>query len=311
MAQIIIAKRDDIHEFPFADEVHDMADFVKENSQILGPDIMIICQELQVGTTDKSRRIDFLSYDTGLNQVAIVELKNQIADEKVLLQTLRYANWIRNNPDSVRYQIKKHNLDIPEDEIDLERVKVLIVAPKINRALVELCQYITAFDFEFIQLQRFKDEKGEVYAITDIVEFETSGATPSKPQGKYDIEWFESQGVRPKQIKDLKEGINKLETICSEQEWDLSVRYVKWSVRFQNPSGRNAFFISLRKTQKHYLRLCLGPDFIIDSVDLKPEIKKGLTHAKKLDRWWTLPLDSDHVNDYVPLLKVAYENLLK
>ena len=310
MAQIIIGKDSKIQEFPFADEVHDMGDFVEKHPQILGPDITIISRELQVGTTDGSRRIDFLVYDTELNQIGIVEMKNQTADEKVLLQTLRYANWIRNNPDTVRYQIKKKNLDINEEEIDPERVKVLILAPKVSQSLAELCQYITAFDFEFIKVQRFKDDKGKVYAVTDILEVDLAGPTPSKGKGIYDIEWYQSQGVRPKQINELINAIQKLETICQDQGVLLNTRYVKWSVRFQTTGGRNAFFISVRKTQSHYLRLCLGSDFDPQTLKAHPEILSELKHTKKTSRWWSLSLDMNQIDKYIPILMLAYENIL-
>jgi hypothetical protein len=310
MAQIILGKKTDIEHFPFADETHDMADFFEQHPQLLGPDTVIICRELQVGTADKSRRIDFLTFDNELNQVGIVELKNQFADEKILLQVLRYANWLRNNPDTIRYQVQKRNLKINAEEIDTEGLKIFIVAPKISRALAELCQYITTFEFEFVQIQRFKDKDGEIYAVTDIVEVETPAPTPSRARGEYDLAWYESQGVRSEQMTELKEGITRLESICNEQGWDLGVRYVKWSVRFQNPNGRNAFFIHVRKTSKHHLRMCLGREFVPDSLTLEPHVRKNLRHGKKSSRVWSLSFNLDHLNDYMPLLKAAYESYL-
>ena len=309
MAQIIVKKKSSIRDFPFADEVHDMGDFIKDNTQILGSDSVIVCRELQVGTSDESRGIDFLAYDTELNQVVIVELKKGIADEKVLLQTLRYADWIRNNPDTVRYQIRKNELEINEDEIDPDRVKILIVAPKISRALAELCQYITAFDFEFVQLQRFRDDNGEVYAFADNVEIESRVTPPSRARGEYDIDWYESQGVRPEQFGELKEAIKRFQNVCQEKDLDLGVRYVKWSVRFQTPGGRNAFYLAVRKTQNHVLRLCLGPDFDPGSIDLRPEIGKKLKHTKESSRWWRIVLEVGEIDEYTPLLQAAYENI--
>lgn len=311
MAQIIVGKQSNIKEFPFADEVHDMADYVASNPQILGSDMLIFSRELQVGTVNDSRRIDFLVYDTELNQIGIVELKNQTADEKVLLQTLRYANWIRNNPDTVRYQLKKQSFEVNEEEIDTESIKILIVAPKITQALVELCRYITSFDFEFIQLQRFKDETGQIYAVTNIIEIETSASITPKSRGTYDIDWYESNGVRAKQLEELKQSIDALNSICQNEGWALSVRWVKWSVRFQTPGGRNAFYINVRKTQNHYLKFCLGPEFDLSSIKLEQTIKDNIKHKKKTSRWWTLMLNVDEISEYVPLLTEAYENILE
>lgn len=121
---------------PFTDEVDDMGDFVKEYPGVLGEDVRIVSRELEHGPD--GRRLDFLVYDIEFDQPGIVELKKEQADEKVLLQTLRYADWLLNNPDTIRYQISRQNLGINADEVDVERIKIFIVAPKIATAVVEL-----------------------------------------------------------------------------------------------------------------------------------------------------------------------------
>lgn len=170
MAQIIMGDKSSIDEFPFLNETKDMADFIISHPEIIGPDVIIMEREFKVPTVSGHNRLDFLAYDIEAEQVNIVELKNTLADEKVLLQTLRYANWIKNNPDTIRYQIKKRNLDGDSEEIATDSIKVIIVARKISRTLAELCQYISGFEFELIELQRFKDSNGKVYAVTDRVE---------------------------------------------------------------------------------------------------------------------------------------------
>ena len=99
-----------------------MGDFIVAHPEILGPEVEILARELKVPTIAGLKRLDFLAFDTENNQVDIVELKNQLADEKVLLQTLRYANWLRNNPDTIRYHIKKQNLKIDAEEIDTDSI---------------------------------------------------------------------------------------------------------------------------------------------------------------------------------------------
>ena len=287
-----------------------MADFIVSHPEILGPEVTILARELQVPTVAGQKRMDFLAFDTENTQIDIVELKNSFADEKVLLQTLRYANWIRNNPDTIRYHIKKLGLNINAEEIDTESIKVIIIAPKISHTLAELCQYITAFDFEFVQLQRFKDAEGKVYAITDRIEVETIEPVPSRSQGTYDLRWYEEQSVREQQIQDLQNSIELLSKICEENSWDLGVRYVKWSVRFQTPGGRNAFFIHVRKTQNHHLRFCLGEDFDLSQVDLPEKVKKAIQH-KKDSRWWNTDLVLDELKTLFPLLEMAYQRITK
>jgi len=310
MAQIIVGDKSPIQDFPFEDEVHGMGDFIVAHPEVLGSEVAILARELQVPTIAGLKRLDFLAFDTENNQIDIVELKNDLADEKVLLQTLRYANWIRNNPDTIRYHIKKQNLNIDAEEIDTDSIRVIIVAPKISHTLTELCQYITAFDFEFVQLQRFKDAAGKVYAVTDRLEPEIIEPVPTRSQGIYDLKWYSEQSVREQQIQDLQKAIDELRSICEENSWDLGVRYVKWSVRFQTPGGRNAFFLHVRKTQTHHLLFCLGEDYDLSKVGIADKIKKAIQH-KKGSRWWRIDLVVEEIKDLFPLLKIAYQNITK
>lgn len=310
MAQIIVGDKSPIQDFPFEDEVHDMGDFIVAHPEILGSEVAILARELQVPTIAGEKRLDFLAFDTENTEIDIVELKNAPADEKVLLQTLRYANWIRNNSDTIRYHIKKQGLNIDADEIETDSIKVIIVAPKISRALTELCQYITAFDFEFVQLQRFKDAAGKVYAVIDRLEPEAIEPPPPRPQGTYDLKWYGDQSVREQQIQDLQKAIDVLSTTCEQNSWDLRVRYIKWSVRFQTPGGRNAFFIHVRKTQNHHLLFCLGEDFDLSAVGISDKTRKEIQH-KKGSRWWSIDLVVDEIKDLFPLLEIAYQNITK
>ncbi|MBA3018709.1 MAG: DUF91 domain-containing protein [Proteobacteria bacterium] len=310
MAQIIAGDKFSIKEFPFEDEVHDLADFIVAHPEILGAEVTILARELQVPTAAGQKRIDFLAFDTENNQIDIVELKKAFADEKVLLQTLRYSNWIRNNPDTVRYHVKKEGVNINPEEIDTDSIKVIIVAPKISRTLAELCQYITAFDFEFIELQRFKDANDKVYAITDRLEVETIQPTPPTWQDTYDLSWYKQHAVRDQQISDLENAISALTGICDENAWDLRARYVKWSVRFQTTGGRNAFLIHVRKTQSHHLSFCLGEDFDLSKFPIPEKLKKSF-HHKKGSRWWKTDLAVDELKSMVPLMEISYQNVMK
>jgi hypothetical protein len=101
---------------PFEDEVHDMGDFIMAHPEVLGDEVRVISRELEHGPD--VRRLDFLVCDAGSNQPGLVELKKDFADEKVLLQTLRYADWLRSNPDTIRYQVSRQGWDIDPDEIE-------------------------------------------------------------------------------------------------------------------------------------------------------------------------------------------------
>lgn len=158
---------------PFSDEVHDMGDFVNAHPEILGDDVQIISRELEHGTD--GRRLDFLVYDTESNQPGLVELKKDVADEKFLLQTLRYADWLRSNPDTIRYQLSRQQVDLDPDDVGGD-IKIYIVAPRILPVVAELAQYIQGFEFAFIQLERFQGTDGDYLAA--VTPLEVPNRTP-------------------------------------------------------------------------------------------------------------------------------------
>lgn len=169
---------------PFSDEVHDMGDFVNAHPEILGDDVQIISRELEHGTD--GRRLDFLVYDTESNQPGLVELKKDVADEKFLLQTLRYADWLRSNPDTIRYQLSRQQVDLDPDDVEGD-IKIYIVAPRILPVVAELAQYIQGFEFAFIQLERFQGTDGDYLAA--VTPLEVPNRTAPRTRARFDHDW--------------------------------------------------------------------------------------------------------------------------
>ncbi|MEX0618630.1 MAG: hypothetical protein WD180_06700, partial [Pseudohongiellaceae bacterium] len=242
--------------------------------------------------------------DTESNQPGIVELKNNPADEKVLLQTLRYADWLRNNLDTVRYQISRQALDVDPEELE-DTIKIYIVAPRIAPVVAELAQYISGFEFEFIQLQRFKDESGEFFAVTSPVEAPNRSAPRTRARLEYDMVSYENGGMKKEKLELLENAIAEFSGICLGQGWELSPRMFKNAVKFQTGGGRNVFSIVLRKRDDHRLRLCLGKDFDLESTKLSQDVKSQIRH-KADGRYWSVPLGALPIAEYTPLLREAY-----
>jgi hypothetical protein len=277
-----------------------MGDFVKAHPEILGDDVRIISRELEHGAD--GRRLDFLVYDAESNQPGLVELKKDIADEKVLLQTLRYADWLRSNPDTIRYQISRQGLDIDPDDIEGD-IKIYIVAPKIAPVVAELAQYIQGMEFEFIQLQRFKDPDGEVLAVTSPLE------VPNRPapraRARLDRDSYSDRGISQDRLDLLDVAVGDIAKVCEEEAWELAPRKLKNAVKFQTGGGRNVFMVGIRKRDDHRMRFCLGTDFDTSTVQLSDTIKTALKHNPG-SRWWGLPLRTEPIIEYRPLLTAAY-----
>lgn len=292
---------------PFQDEVHDMGDYVAQFPAILGEEVRIVSRELEHGPD--GRRLDFLVYDAESNQPGIVELKNTQADEKVLLQTLRYADWLRNNPDTIRYQISRQGLDVDPEDIE-DTIKIYIVAPKIAPVVAELAQYISGFEFEFIQLQRFRDEAGEYISATTPLEVPNRTVAPSRTRLEYDdVAAYGQRGVSQEKLDLLEAAVERLTEICREEGWELAPRMLRRAVKFQTGGGRNVFTIVIRKRDDHLLRINLGRDFNMESVDMAESIKKAIRH-KSGERGWSVPLQTEPLDKYRPLLRQAYAQVV-
>jgi hypothetical protein len=150
----------EVHEQPFESEVADMQEFVFRNPRLLGDGMEIVEREVNTGPAG---RIDLLGIERvpGSGQVVVVELKNVPAGVQVLLQALRYAMWALGNPDSIRLLLERHG--IKGDDIDL-KPKIMIVAPTVQDDLVELSQFVSSFDFEFMEVRRFARD-GEFFVV--------------------------------------------------------------------------------------------------------------------------------------------------
>jgi len=302
----IIGKKQ-LHPHPFSDEVHDMGDFIKDNPKIFGDDVKIISRELAHGPDD--RRVDFLIYYPEDELIGIVELKKDTADEKVLLQTLRYADWLIKNPDTLKYTISKSKLGIDPESIDVTSLKIIIVAPKISKYAAELAQYIKDFEFEFIQLQRFKDEAGDCIAVIDPIEAEIRKSSASSQRIDYDQESYAARGIDQGKLDSLAKASDELSLICERDDFLLSPRYFKHAIKFQTSSGRNAFFISIRKQKDHYLKIVLGRDFDIKSAKVSADIKTALKKSAPTSRVWQIPLSQFPIESLTPLLANAYNSI--
>jgi hypothetical protein len=279
-----------------------MGDYVQANPGILGDDVRIISRELEHGPD--GRRLDFLVYDMDSNQPGLVELKKDIADEKILLQTLRYADWLRSNPDTIRYQISRLNLDVDPEDMEGD-IKIYIVAPRIMPVVAELAQYIQGFEFEFIQLERFEDASKGFVSVVSPLEVPNRTAPRTRARLEHDWESYSTRGVAQERIDLLVAAVSTLADICNEEAWELAPRKLRNAVRFQTGGGRNVFAIAIRKRDDHQIRFCLGPNFEIDALTLPDPVRNAIKH-KPNSRWWAVPLQTVSINEYRDLLGEAY-----
>lgn len=223
-----------IAEAPFADEVSDLESFLKRNPSILGEQVRIFAEQVDTGLG----RMDLLGMDESLEQgkLLLIELKNKPADTNVLVQVLRYASWVSTSPDSIKLLLEKRGLDAENADL---KPKIVIVAPDIEDELVELSQYIAAFEFSFLQVKRFR-LGSEFLAVVESKAIAPEKKTPVSVQEEWDWGRYERDLKIPKARLELAKWlVSEIQNVCAEKGWSLEFRFRKGYTPFQMLGGWN------------------------------------------------------------------------
>lgn len=228
---------------PFKDETTDLEGFVKQNPTVLGNGVRIFAEQIDTGFGD---RLDLLALDESASsgELLLIELKNVTADEKVLLQALRYGSWMVGNPDSVRLLLERQSIDA--SAIDIRPI-IVIVAPEIENGLVEMSQYISDFQFSFVEISRFKDREDRFVLINRKTPL---GKVPPGVQARDDWDWEKYQHdlkISAERIETGKTFASQLLEMVDEHGWQIEMRFRKWYVPFQLPGPWNVFELGLSR----------------------------------------------------------------
>jgi len=296
-----------IREFPFQDELNDLEPFVKENPQVLGESIEVFAEQVDTGIGEK---IDLLALDriAGGAQIALIELKAGLAQYQTLSQTLSYASWIKNNPDSIKLLLEKKRLST--DNVGFTP-KIIIAAPQIDPALVALRHYSQAFDFYFIELRRF-GTKENCYLVADHKTLQQVSITRVRPQEEWDWEKYKTKlGISEDRIEIGKSLFDKIVAICEENQWSLTPRFNQYYIRFKF-AARNVILISYWvSSQFCHLGFKLGqpPD----------QLRLSDPYPNAEHRFWDdygeyyvrIEKSDLDITAYIPFMEAAYRNVTK
>jgi len=223
-----------VSEAPFVDEVTDLEAFVKNNPGILGEQVRIFAEQIDTGFG----RMDLLAMDQSLEhgKLLLIELKNKPADINVLLQVLRYASWVSTSPDSIKLLLEKSKLDTEKADL---KPRIVIIAPDIEDELVELSQYIKAFEFSFLQVRRFR-LGSEFLVVVESKVVSAGEGTPVGVQEEWDWERYEHNLKIPRSRLDLAKWlVSRIQDFCADKGWPLELRFRKGYTPFQMAGGWN------------------------------------------------------------------------
>ena len=291
-----------ISERPFLSEVSDLEDFVIANPSLLGEGTSVVARQVNAGAAG---RLDILALTQALagGQVAVVELKNGPADIHVLLQALRYASWAVGNPDSVRLLLS--NAKVNPGEVDL-RPRIVVAAPVIQDELVELSQYVGAFEFDFVEIKRFA--QGEQLFV--VVTHKAPSVSPPPGvtwQGEWDWEKYTSElGWSRERIEVGRKLLEQLQILIDEKGWALTYRFRKGYIPFQLGAAKNVFGLSPGAAQSWWLWIHLP----------RPPEELGIPVPENVKSTWdknyrnfnvSIATDEVDLRLFEPLLAVAYD----
>lgn len=303
---------------PFEDEVKEMQPFFKENISVLGDNLKFVAEKVRIPFGGSYREIDILAIEERGNSFipVVIELKKNIADENVLLQVLRYASWVANNPDSVKYLLTQAGFDKNTiEKVNFDNVQIIIVAASFKNILLSLSQYLTSkFQISFVKYGRYVRENKPEEIIT--IEYisppaETSGAVKYPKESDFEtyLSQYANEGVREEYLENIKKAYDIIQQIIEENGWDISPALNKWYIAFQIKGPiSNIFEIRIRKTMPPILAIRLGEDFKPESIGINSEdFKKNFRMDTYGGFWITEIKNPESIVSHQKLLQLSYE----
>lgn len=298
------AKARYIDEFQFQDELNDLEHFIKENPKVLGESIVVFAEQVDTGAGD---RIDLLALDTtnaGTNQIVLIELKVGLAQEQVLWQVQRYARWLKNNPDSVRFLLEKKRLSA-----DNFNPKIIIVASQIDPELLESSEDLP-YEFDFIKSNRF-GTKEKCYLVVEHLAPTPMPIAKVRSQGEWNWERYETElGINKEQIKIGKKLLEKIEAICGEKQWNLSPKFNKYYIPFKF-GARNVVLINFVGGECDLGFKLRQPPKRLHLVDPYPDDSRGKFWGNSGEYYVGTDMPNFDIDAYIPFMEAAYRNVTK
>lgn len=192
-----------------------------ENKAIL-PDIYLLSR--QVPNYSGSDRIDLLGLDND-NNVVIIEVKDEEVDNKVIVQVMRYAFWVEENPDSIKslwYEKKDGGDKIEFDWNQKLNIRVIIVGPEFNADIRKLKNKVN-YPIELIEIKKFNDGKADFILVNQVKDEKTTNSKPSSLRytGEYNEEFYASQR-NPSSVPNFMKTAEKMENYIKSKGWDLT-----------------------------------------------------------------------------------------
>jgi len=304
----------EVEKAPFSDEIKELESFIMKNEKILG-NVVLLNRQV---TMPDGKRIDIWGLDTLDLCPVIVELKNVSSGIEVIPQVLPYYSFVKSNPDSLKFRAisdEKFMSKLASFEIDREKLdkileedpKVILVAPKFNKELLEVVDYFN-IKFELVEISRYKTDAGETLITVNKPKLTEPVKGPVRVMEEWNWEKYKKVGISEKKIEVAKGLKEKIDNIIRNEKIPVEPIFRKLYIPYQ--SGRsNVFWIDLS-----YTSWTTGDIRLTFYLDKKPDLDaEGIVEHTKT-KWeeeynlWSIffnkPVD---LSALTPIIKKSYE----
>jgi len=156
MANLIVVKSKSeivlMNEIPVHPEV-EIEKIIFETENLM-PDIYPL--KRQLSTYYAKERIDVIGLDNE-NNVVIIEIKDEMVNESILAQVMKYALWVEQHPDAIK-NIWYEQGRKPED-FDWEKevnIRIVVVAPSFDISVPRLLNKV-GYRIDLVEFKKFND----------------------------------------------------------------------------------------------------------------------------------------------------------
>jgi hypothetical protein len=207
----------------------ELESYLYKHPQLLG-DLVIISRQTKTG--NKRDIPDLIALDAD-NNVVIIELKRDTADENVIAQVLRYAIWAETNPDSIKnlWLECDHKPDGMVINWESLNIKIMIIAPTIPGPVLRLVNRIT-YSVELYEITRFLSGANEFVLVNPRQPETIPNVGVSKGQPVWDENWYR-QRYDPASVDVFLSTVRRIEKIIKDKGWKLETRFNKDYVAFK------------------------------------------------------------------------------
>jgi hypothetical protein len=272
------------------------------------PDVVLLKRQFRTYT--QKDIIDIVGLDTEDN-ILVVEMKDEMVNENVIAQVLRYAIWIETYPDAIKnlYLSNKEDIDseiVSKFNWDNTNIKIVIIGPSFSSSVQKLINRIT-YPVQLIEFKKFNDGHNDIIFINEIVveDFKAFKSVPTDIL--YNKEYY-LKNYDPAVVEKFWNFCDRIEKFVKLKGWNLKRKNNKSYVTFKY-GFPNVFSISIWANKK------IGIALKIPKRSAHKKEVAGLEFVRYEDQWKQASyeikdeeIDPEKLSD---LLQAAYKNISK